>query len=326
MGMAKKIISLLLIALILAVSIPAASATEGTTHYVLEGESIQDAIDSAAPGDTIAIGPGEYVIDDLIMTKSLTLRGSGAEATILYGSIHLLQPPAADGLQQEPQYRIITDMTIDNIKTHDGYFFDPAITTSNLSDTPEAGPDGGSYFLSEVKVTDCVIRSETGIYILGAETVEIASTQLYGFWMYHVVISADELDGNGYPEDNGIYASNCDAVSVSSSSIMGYYANGIEVTSCSNVRIVNNIITGCDMAGVNLDAASVILTNNTLVENRVAIDIDAETAAVANNIAVISSRPSAFDSLTSDIDISTDDELYFVNNDIYKFRLFVCTP
>lgn len=53
-------------------------------HYVSEGQSIQNAIDTAQPCDTIIIGPGTYN-EAIILYKKITLQGSGAESTVING-------------------------------------------------------------------------------------------------------------------------------------------------------------------------------------------------------------------------------------------------
>ncbi|MBA4802329.1 MAG: hypothetical protein H2040_10745 [Euryhalocaulis sp.] len=59
--------------------------TGSSTFIVLEGMSIQAAVDAAAAGDTIIVGPGTYD-EDVVITKSLTLVSSdGAGSTIING-------------------------------------------------------------------------------------------------------------------------------------------------------------------------------------------------------------------------------------------------
>ncbi|MGJ3230757.1 MAG: calcium-binding protein [Oceanicaulis sp.] len=54
------------------------------TYVVLEGMSIQDAIDAAAGGDTIVLGDGVHVIDaQIVIDKDLSLEGQGQASTTL---------------------------------------------------------------------------------------------------------------------------------------------------------------------------------------------------------------------------------------------------
>ena len=66
---------------------PAAGTAAAAVIQVSSGVSIQDAIDSASPGDVIIVGPGTYT-GDLTIDKSLTLRSSGgADVTTIEGSV-----------------------------------------------------------------------------------------------------------------------------------------------------------------------------------------------------------------------------------------------
>lgn len=55
---------------------------------VLEGNSIQSAIDTANPGDTICVGPGAFT-EDVNVNKSLTLSGDGADNTTILNGVGL---------------------------------------------------------------------------------------------------------------------------------------------------------------------------------------------------------------------------------------------
>jgi hypothetical protein len=326
-SMQKKFLSLLLITLMIAVSFPVATATEGATHHVYEGESIQDAIDNANPGDTIVIGPGEYVTGELLVDKPLILQGSGADKTILYGSIALFQLPLADGQDLVERYCFIADMTIDNIKRFDGYTFSPAITTSRPPSSPEGELDGRGYYMTDILVTNCIIKSQTGIYLNGVASVEVTNSQLYGFWPYDGPDDVSGLDGEDAGGDTGIYVIECGSVTISATSFMGFFNDAINTEECGAVCITNNIIVGCDSIGIDAEAVSAIISNNTLAENRSAMFVSATTAAVANNIVITHNLITALlDGGVGDIQVMTLNELYFVNNDIYKYDILLEAP
>ncbi|MFE9630859.1 nitrous oxide reductase family maturation protein NosD [Streptomyces sp. NPDC006463] len=71
----------------------AAPPAEAATHTVHPGESIQQAVDAALPGDRIRVLPGTYH-ESVNITKPLSLRGSGPETVIM--------PPAAPARAENP--------------------------------------------------------------------------------------------------------------------------------------------------------------------------------------------------------------------------------
>lgn len=58
-------------------------ADHRTVHRVKPGESIQRAVNTARPGDTVLISPGTYHESVSITVPDLTLRGSGARSTVI---------------------------------------------------------------------------------------------------------------------------------------------------------------------------------------------------------------------------------------------------
>ncbi|WP_329620431.1 right-handed parallel beta-helix repeat-containing protein [Streptomyces sp. NBC_01255] len=59
------------------------TAGHRTVHRVKPGESIQQAVDAAKPGDTVVLSPGTYRESVRITTSNLTLRGSTVFPTVL---------------------------------------------------------------------------------------------------------------------------------------------------------------------------------------------------------------------------------------------------
>ena len=62
-----------------------ANANRLTLRVPEEYPQIQDAIEAAPEGATILIGPGKY-LENLVITKSLTLQGAGPKQTIIQGT------------------------------------------------------------------------------------------------------------------------------------------------------------------------------------------------------------------------------------------------
>lgn len=60
-------------------------SADATTIVVNPGESIQDAIDGASPGDVIEVRPGTYVEDITFDGKAVTVVGTGPD-TVLQGT------------------------------------------------------------------------------------------------------------------------------------------------------------------------------------------------------------------------------------------------
>jgi len=70
-----------------ALSVPAGAVASVVLRVCPTGcqyDQIQPAVDAAAPGDTIAVGPGIYT-GGIVIAKSLTVRGSGAADTVITG-------------------------------------------------------------------------------------------------------------------------------------------------------------------------------------------------------------------------------------------------
>jgi len=81
------------IAVVATLSFPSAAAAQ-TSHVVRPGQSIQAAVDAAAPGDTITIKGGTYHESVAIQKDGLTLRGDG--------TVTIMPPANGAGLCNQP--------------------------------------------------------------------------------------------------------------------------------------------------------------------------------------------------------------------------------
>ncbi|MEU6238376.1 right-handed parallel beta-helix repeat-containing protein [Kitasatospora sp. NPDC047058] len=70
---------------ILATLAAAPAAHAAGLHLVRPGESVQQAVDAAEPGDTVQLMPGTYYGSVRITTPGLTLRGTGRQSVIVPG-------------------------------------------------------------------------------------------------------------------------------------------------------------------------------------------------------------------------------------------------
>ena len=107
-------------------SIDAITVTVGgkaPTQYVAgedgTGHAIQNAIDAAAPGDLIVIGPGTYK-EQLLMWKPVRLQGVGAGAVIINADAH----PAGKMDAWRRQVNCLFGLTIDGVPNPNNASFD----------------------------------------------------------------------------------------------------------------------------------------------------------------------------------------------------------
>lgn len=84
---------------------PAQSVDSTPHHHVTSGESIQDAVDAAAPGDTVHIHAGVYEQAVWVNTTDLTIEGDGRGVTVLNGSdVHGYDRPHEHSTVPDPTH------------------------------------------------------------------------------------------------------------------------------------------------------------------------------------------------------------------------------
>jgi hypothetical protein len=138
-----------------------------TVWTVENGESIQDAIDSATAGDTILVEPGIYE-EYLEVNKRLTIEGTGEDVIILSpgNDFNMVRIPSSD-------------VTLKNL------VFDGGIT-----DTMALDVNGGS----NLEVRNCRFTAlQTGIYLhCGSMNVLVANNTFEDIFAYGIVNDNDD--------------------------------------------------------------------------------------------------------------------------------------
>ncbi|MDH3540888.1 MAG: right-handed parallel beta-helix repeat-containing protein, partial [Acidimicrobiia bacterium] len=233
--------------------------------------TLQSIIDGAAPGDTIAIGPGTCT-ENLTISKDLILQGSGAGATILDGGNAGTTVTVGSGATVS-----IAGVTIrGGVATEGGGIFNQgALDVSNSTIADNQAVERGAGILNDSGSTLVLTRT------LVADNV----AQLSGGGVYSrgdtstITVTDSEFDGNQAVEENGggINISDSD-LSVSRSTLSantagndggGLYAVGTGTVTLGNVTVSGNT-AGSDTGlggGVFLRDPPLTVSHATIYEN-----------------------------------------------------------
>jgi parallel beta-helix repeat protein len=183
----------------LGASAPSAGAT---TYSVHRGQSIQQAVDAARPGDTIAIAPGTYRESVLVTTPGLTLRGAGAKTVIMPATARATNTCAQAGngiCVTGAAGKVVSRVTIRSL-TLSGFKKNAvwASWTDRLTVQRVTAEKSGTWGIAQERSTRGVFRNniarnngDAGIFIANTTDREGGATDTRG-----AVIAENKLTGN----------------------------------------------------------------------------------------------------------------------------------
>jgi PKD repeat protein/pectin methylesterase-like acyl-CoA thioesterase len=275
-------------------ALPIAGTVKAAIIEVNPGGSIQDAINAAAPGDTILVPPGQY-IEDLTIDKSLTLRSSGGAAnTTIEGTVaidieddeHVVLggtgsgfeiTGSGNGIEATVQYwsslsiagNTVTDNAYGIFVSHVRYFSELDISGNTITENESEGiyieGSGAVRYYSSASIIDNVITNngDDGIYWNDI------------FENSHGLIQGNTITGN---DDDGIWfddvehGSSLDILdnTVSNNAGRGIYINEYEENSRGLIRgntITNNGSDGIYLSSDVEERSRLIVEANTINAN-----------------------------------------------------------
>ncbi|MGZ4918099.1 MAG: right-handed parallel beta-helix repeat-containing protein [Halobacteriota archaeon] len=245
---AFKSLSLAAVVLILFASIALpASAASLTVGPSGQYKTITDAVNAAQPGDTITLDPGTYV-ENVTITKPLTLRGEGSSATTMRAA-----NPGQDVIRLQGTGIRIEGMKISGATGASGVHVD---------------------HVSGFTVAGVAVRN-TGraVYLDGASNGEVSNSNLAdnGYGVYCDGASRNTIAGNvasgeqGVPPalGDGIYMYYCNGNTITHNNLSANHVFGISLFHSSGNTIANNSILSNQDIGVRLRESN----NNTLTYN-----------------------------------------------------------
>lgn len=187
---------------------PSTGTGEPRTLHVMAGESIQDAVDDAKPGDMVLVAPGVYTDPVVVMTPGIVLRGEDRNTVILDG-----QYKSASGVSVFADGVAVENMTVADWIAN-GVFFSGS---SSAGDVTQLDGFAVRY----------VTANNNGLY------------GIYAFQSGNGTIADSYVSGH---PDSGVYVGQCRPCNVTVEGVTAEYnAVGYEGTNSSGVYVINSV-------------------------------------------------------------------------------------
>jgi hypothetical protein len=265
----------------------AAAAVAATLEVPATYPTIQDAVDAAAPGDTVAVAAGEYT-EQVVIASDLVLRGAGRDLTVIQAPFDLPHAVGADEDRavvcvQEPAAAVVVrDLTIDGRgrQPASGRFVGllfyrcggaaEALAVTNLHESPVGAAETGIGIFANyemqlapatLSLVDCTVArfQKTGVLVHGPG---------YAATLTDLVVDSDTIVSDSV--QNGIELNRVGSAMVSGCTVRDvaydgtprpqYTAAGLLSLNVASLELRASEFTGCQ-AGIYLVRTPAVVAN-----------------------------------------------------------------
>jgi parallel beta-helix repeat protein len=248
---------------------PAAPDLRGTGRVIVvnPGDSIQAAVGSAVPGDTVRVMPGIYNETVLVETDSLTLEGvvdGGQRPTLEGDNAH------ANGVMAIGDYFTISGFRVRNYTSN-------GVTVQGVTGTVFRDlitENTGEYGIFPILATDLLVEgsvtsgvNDTGIYVGQSRGIVVRDNEAFGNVSgIEIENSVEALVENNYTHDN-------------TAGILVFILPGKTATEGAAARIVNNRIENNNLPNFSRPE----MTVNLVPDGTGLLILSADTTEVTGN-------------------------------------------
>lgn len=282
-----------------AAAVQTLAASDPETAAIQPDQSLQEAIDAAAPGEVIRLAPGTWN-ESVTIDKSLTLQGAGAELTIIHGqekgrpvvsivgegqiTVKLagLTTTGAQGECADP------DM---EIRPHGILIQGEARVT--IIDVSISGNEWSGIMMSDsanIEITGSTIsenRNSAGIELRDETHAVITDSVFFGNW--HAVLLWDQAQGVindcSFSDNYWGVGVGIEAQAVITGSTFYENARGIGIGGQAHAAITAVTITGSRLDGILVwGSATVEMADSVISENRLGLGLSSSAYVTGHRL------------------------------------------